>query len=71
MVAGARVRLRGFSENTASNGIRFLGDILFAYGSTALALGYGAAIVLLAQRPGWQPVLQPLRWDQSKVPDIK
>jgi uncharacterized protein len=50
-----------FSENTASNGVRFLGDILFAYGSTALALGYGAAIVLLAQRPGWQPVLRPLQ----------
>jgi len=50
-----------FEENTASNGIRFLGDSLFAYGSTALALGYGAGIVLLAQRPGWQPVIRPLQ----------
>jgi uncharacterized protein len=50
-----------FTENTASNGIRFLGDMLFAYGSTALALGYGAAIVLLAQRPGWQTALRPLQ----------
>ena len=50
-----------FSENTASNGIRFLGDMLFAYGSTALALGYGSGIVLLAQRPEWQAVLRPLK----------
>jgi uncharacterized protein len=50
-----------FMENTASNGVRFLGDMLFAYGSTALALGYGAGIVLLAQKPDWQPVLRPLQ----------
>ncbi len=50
-----------FAENTASDGVRFLGDMLFAFGSTALALGYGAGIVLLAQRPGWQPVLRPLQ----------
>ena len=47
-----------FMETTASNGVRFLGDMLFAYGSTALALGYGAGIVLLAQRRGWQITLQ-------------
>jgi uncharacterized protein len=50
-----------FEENTASSGVQFLGDMLFAYGSTALALGYGGGIVLLAQRPGWQPVLRPLQ----------
>jgi len=50
-----------FMENTASNAVRFLGDMLFAYGSTALALGYGAGIVLLAQKPDWQPVLRPLQ----------
>ena len=50
-----------FTETTASNGVRFLGDMLFAYGSTALALGYGAGIVLLAQRPGWQTTLQRLQ----------
>ena len=49
-----------FTETTASSGVRFLGDVLFAYGSTALALGYGAGIVLLAQRPGWQTALRPL-----------
>ena len=49
-----------FRENTASIGTQLLGDILFAYGSTALALGYAAAIVLLAQGPRWSAVLRPL-----------
>ncbi len=49
-----------FTETTASSGIRFLGDLLFAYGSTALALGYGAGIVLLTEKPGWQTVLRAL-----------
>ena len=49
-----------FRENTASISVQFLGDILFAYGSTALALGYAAGIVLLAQGRGWIPVLRPL-----------
>jgi uncharacterized protein len=49
-----------FAESAASSSVQFLGDILFAYGSTALALGYGAGIVLLAQRPEWQPALRPL-----------
>ena len=35
-----------FTENTASNGVGFLGDMLFAYGSTALALGYGITAFL-------------------------
>jgi uncharacterized protein len=50
-----------FTQNTASNGVQLLGDLLFAYGSTALALGYGAGIVLLAQRPAWQPVFRLLQ----------
>ena len=50
-----------FTESTASSGVQFLGDMLFAYGSTALALAYGAGIVLLAQRPGWQAILRPLQ----------
>ena len=49
-----------FAESTVSSGVRFLGDMLFTYGSTALALGYGAGIVLLAQRPSWQAALRPL-----------
>ena len=50
-----------FTETTASSGVRFLGDMLFAYGSTALALGYGAGIVLLARKPVWQTALWPLQ----------
>ncbi len=50
-----------FTATTASSGVRFLGDLLFAYGSTALALGYGAGIVLLMQRPGMQAFLRPLQ----------
>ena len=50
-----------FTQTTASSGVRFFGDMLFAYGSTALALGYGAGIVLLGQRPSWQSVLRPLQ----------
>jgi uncharacterized protein len=49
-----------FRENAAPIRIRFLGDILFAYGSTALAMGYAAGIVLLAQHRKWIPVLRPL-----------
>ena len=39
-----------FRENTASLEIQLVGDFLFAYGSTMLALGYGAGIVLLTQK---------------------
>ena len=50
-----------FTESTASKGVRLIGDLLFAYGSTALALGYAAAIVLLAQRPGWKSAIESLQ----------
>ncbi len=49
-----------FRENTASTEIRFLGDILFAYGSTALSLGYAAGIILLAHGLKWMPALRLL-----------
>lgn len=49
-----------FTQTSVSTAVRFFGDMLFAYGSTALALGYGTGIVLLAQRPGWQAALRPL-----------
>jgi uncharacterized protein len=49
-----------FRENAAPIGIRFLGDALFAYGSTALALGYAAGIVLLAHNRKWTSGLKPL-----------
>ena len=50
-----------FTESTASQGVRFIGDLLFAYGSTALALAYAALIVLLARRPGWQATIGSLQ----------
>lgn len=46
--------------NHSTAGIRVLGDALFAFGSTAMALGYGAGIILLARRQEWQVVLKPL-----------
>jgi uncharacterized protein len=51
-----------FEGSTASPGIQFVGDVLFAYGSTALALAYGSGIVLLAQRGTWSTVLRPLQY---------
>jgi uncharacterized protein len=50
-----------YSANQATGGIRFLGDLLFAYGSTALALGYGSGIALLARKSKWRPILKPLQ----------
>jgi uncharacterized protein len=39
---------------------QFLGDVLFAFGSTALCLGYAAAIIIAAQHNGWKRILSPL-----------
>jgi uncharacterized protein len=50
-----------FEGNTASIEIRFLGDVLFLFGSTALALAYAAGIVLLAQHSEWSAILSPLQ----------
>lgn len=50
-----------FAINSSPDWVQFLGDMLFAYGSTALALGYGAGIILLSQRPGWDGLLRPLQ----------
>jgi uncharacterized protein len=50
-----------YQVSKAPEGIRLLGDVLFTYGSTALSLGYGAGIVLLAGRQEWQAALKPLQ----------
>lgn len=50
-----------YSGNEAPAGIRFCGDLLFTYGSTSLALAYGAGIVLLSRNAGWQRVLRPFQ----------
>ena len=39
---------------------QLVGDLLWAYGATALSFAYAAAIVLLAQRAPWKRVLSPL-----------
>lgn len=39
-----------FRQNMATLQVQLIGDFLFAYGSTMLALGYGAGIVLLTQK---------------------
>ena len=49
-----------YRDNTAPSWVRLLGAILFVYGSTALAMGYGAGIVLLAHGRKWLSVLWPL-----------
>ena len=49
-----------YRKVTASAEIRFLGDILFVYGSTALSLGYAAGIILLAHARRWMPALRLL-----------
>jgi uncharacterized protein len=49
-----------FRVQGAGPGVRLVGDLLFAYGITALALGYSAALVLAAQTPRGKAVLGPL-----------
>ncbi len=49
-----------FREQGATVLPQFLGDVLFAYGSTALSLGYAAAITVLAQHERWRRILSPL-----------
>lgn len=50
-----------FEGSTASIPIQFLGDLLFTYGSTALALAYASGIVLLAQQNRWSRILRPFQ----------
>jgi uncharacterized protein len=49
-----------FRVQGAGPGVRFVGDVLFACGITALALGYSAALVLAAQTPRGKAALAPL-----------
>ena len=44
----------------ARPGVQFAGDLLFAFGITALALGYAATIILAARSPRGRAVLTPL-----------
>jgi uncharacterized protein len=49
-----------FRLQRAGPGIQFVGDLLFAYGTAALALGYAATIVMAAQTPRGRAILAPL-----------
>ncbi len=49
-----------FAEQRASVLPQFFGDVLFVYGSTLLAIGYAAGIILLAQHQGGRRLLTPL-----------
>jgi len=44
----------------AGPGVQFAGDLLFAFGVTALALGYAATLLLAAQTPRGKAALTPL-----------
>lgn len=39
---------------------QFVGDFAFAYGATALALGYAAGVVIMARHERWQRLVSPL-----------
>jgi uncharacterized protein len=49
-----------FRSQQAGPGVQFAGDLLFAFGCVALALGYAATLVLAAQTPRGRAVLAPL-----------
>jgi uncharacterized protein len=49
-----------FRSQRASPGVQFTGDLLFAYGITALAFGYAATLILAAQTPRGRAILAPL-----------
>jgi len=49
-----------FRTQRAGPGVQLAGDLLFAYGTTALALGYAAALILAARTPRGRTALAPL-----------
>jgi uncharacterized protein len=49
-----------FRSQGAGPGVQFAGDLLFAFGTVALALGYAATLVLAAQTPRGRAALAPL-----------
>jgi uncharacterized protein len=49
-----------FGEQRAGWGIQLVGDLLFTFGTVALALGYASTIILAAQTPRGRALLAPL-----------
>jgi len=59
-VLAASVGYTVFVAQRAGPGVQLAGDLLFAYGTTALALGYAATLLLAAQTGRGRAVLAPL-----------
>jgi uncharacterized protein len=59
-VLGATAGYAVFREQRAGPGAELAGDLLFAFGTTALALGYAAALILAAQTRRGRAALAPL-----------
>lgn len=51
---------RDFVSGPLPDAARLLREIIWAFGATALALGYGAGLLLLLQRARWRDNLSPL-----------
>jgi len=49
-----------FRTQHADPGVQLIGDLLFSFGTVALALGYAATIILAAQTPRGRAFLTPL-----------
>jgi len=49
-----------YRPQQAGPGVQLAGDLLLAFGSPALALGFAAMLVLAAQTPRWRAALAPL-----------
>ena len=59
-VLSATAGYEAFRAPHAEPAVQLAGDLLFAFGTTALALGYAAALVLAAQTPRGRAILAPL-----------
>ncbi len=49
-----------YRSQQAGPGVQFAGDLLFAFGIAALALGYAATLILAAQTPRGRAAIAPL-----------
>jgi len=49
-----------FDQGRIDVPLEFIGDLSFAYGSTALCFGYAAAIALMARNDRLRPIVRPL-----------
>ncbi|MGD8261480.1 MAG: DUF418 domain-containing protein [Desulfobacterales bacterium] len=49
-----------YRSQQAGPGVQFAGDLLFAFGTAALALGYAATLILVAQSPRGSAAIAPL-----------